>query len=165
MSNRIFIEPNRGVVVSAPGHDASNPSLSDSNKIFDSNWFAAGQVVMARVVRIDLPPYAHHQFFDTMYEYDLGYIPHTMAFVVNSGMGPMASALVNPVNLESGYIYNFGSQNAGVYSWGPTNQKTQGSWQVTAMSDRVRFTSNQHVNPTGFHLSVQLLYISLGVCQ
>ena len=33
------------VVVSKPGHDASNPSLADVNKIFDSDWLFGLQVL------------------------------------------------------------------------------------------------------------------------
>lgn len=33
------------VVVSKPGHDASNPALADTNKIFDSDWLFGLQVL------------------------------------------------------------------------------------------------------------------------
>lgn len=42
--NRVFISAGR-LVVSEPGHDATDPTLQDEDKVFDSNWFFGSQII------------------------------------------------------------------------------------------------------------------------
>lgn len=44
MVKRVVLDTDN-VVISKPGHDASNPALADTNKIFDSDWLFGLQVL------------------------------------------------------------------------------------------------------------------------
>lgn len=46
MSDRLLLDKDH-MVVSKPGFDATNPSLSEGDKLFDSNWLFSGTVVAA----------------------------------------------------------------------------------------------------------------------
>lgn len=83
MVGRILIEaaPAR-ILISKPGHEVTSPSLQESQKIFDSNWFFAGQLIMCRYVSLHYAAGAagHH---DVMYPKALSYYPSGMVYRVD----------------------------------------------------------------------------------
>lgn len=172
MSNRIFLHPDQGLVVSKPGKDATNPSLSDEDKIFDSAWLASGQLIMCKIVKLTLPGFPHSVNIDTMYPKPLGYIPHVTALPVINPLFPgniqySHAAALNPfgsddgdIALNGGYLNLLGGRSRGSYSNPAWN--VAGSWNITAMTDRVRFQSVQTQNPSGHPLYFKILYSVLG---
>lgn len=57
MTDRLLLNKDH-MVVSKPGFDATNSSLSEGNKLFDSNWLFSGTVVAAGV-HVDTASYRY----------------------------------------------------------------------------------------------------------
>lgn len=48
MSNRLLLDKDH-LVVAKPGHDATNPSLAEGDKLFDSSWLFSSTIVEAGI--------------------------------------------------------------------------------------------------------------------
>lgn len=122
MVNRIIIEADPArVLISKPGQEVTNPLLADNQKIFDSDWFFAGQMIMCKYVTVNYPagPYPAGQV-DFIYPRALGYSPSGMVYRADPVTGGID---VFPVTGTSGIGVGF-------------KQPGRGNWYF--MTDRVR---------------------------
>src|SRR5690606_18881607 len=134
MGNRIFIEPDQGIVVSKEGKDATNPSLPDADKIFDSAWSFSGQIVFAKIVQIDVPAGAHDKTNDFMYPESFPELPSAEVYWAGNwikGTQPRPP-LPSPTN---GMLTSFP-----VASYSPISGL---NLQITNMNDRIRLRTTR----------------------
>lgn len=86
MVGRILIEaaPAR-VLISKAGHEVTDPSLPEDQKVFDSNWFFSGQLVLCEMFGIHLPQGAGLVTKDVMFPKVINYPLHYSLIEAGSG--------------------------------------------------------------------------------
>jgi len=92
---RLFFNGNPGrIVLSKSGYDATNPSLAEGNKIFDSDWLFSGVVALQGLIQTSLS--SGSGSFTIPFPKDLGYEPSVMAYYAEASAGGLRLVTVQP---------------------------------------------------------------------
>lgn len=136
MANRVEISAGRGIVISKPGFDATNPALADENKVFDSSWPFSGQLVMCKLISVNVPRYSGVTTYDHMYPRDLGFYPECVLYnnVLSASTAPPA------ITTNIGFGAPFSGNERG-HAIPPSDPSITYNLIASVMTDRIRFTA------------------------